>query len=184
MRTSLFRIGVGSLGLRRARRTKDVFVGRMGGVVVAILTTATIVRKRVALKVVLTIRCVVKRLGTPIRRLVGFLCSLRSIGVDLRHVGRVRRVRGRRGGGRTLGTFRSQSGDLSFGGTSFGCSPRGPGGALSKVGVAVPRKGMATVIKADKDKGAAVVGLLLNCCPLLTKRVAVNDASLRGCGLG
>lgn len=71
---------------------------------------------------------------------------------------------------------------LQLRGLDFDCSKTSESCILRSVGLAVPRGEIATVMKTDKDKGAAVIGLLLNFCGPGGKSIEVNSASLEGLG--
>lgn len=169
---------MGNLTLKRIRRINSIFFGRAAGVIVSFVTTGSIIRKGVALNVVVSLACVVNRLDNPVNSFVNFTRRLRSTGVDLRHLGRVRK-RGSRRRSVTSGlAILPRQHSVHVRGLSFDCSNTSHSCILGSIGLGVPRRGIATVINADNDNGAALVGLVLNFCAPGGKSVGVNRAPL------
>lgn len=161
-----------------------MLVGRIGGMLVAILSTATMLRKDVALNIVLSVRCVVKRVRKPVDRFISFVRSARSTRLDLRHLKRVRNGPSRRARNVSRSARVSNGSPVRLRGMIFACKSRGSGHVVGKLSLSVPTKGAATVINLDNDKGAALVGLVLKFCPPVKKTIVVNGRSLRGVDFG
>lgn len=159
-----------------------MFFGRAAGVVVSFVTTGTIIRKRVALNVVVSLACVVNRLDTPISSFVKFTRRFRSTGVDLRQLGRMRKGPSRRRSVTSGLSILPRGQRLEVRGIYFDCSKTSESCILSGISLIVPRRGIATVMNTDKDKGAALIGLVLNFCSPGGKTIGINSTSLRGVG--